>query len=64
MAKKTTTKIILPTPTEFIRYMAEIILLNQKNDDATSTEVTPIVTRAKALVGRRGLLIVSLEKEV
>jgi hypothetical protein len=64
MATQTTLKIILPTPTEFIRYMAEVILLNQKNDNDTSTQVTPLVTRAKALTEKRGLLIVSLTKEI
>ena len=64
MAKILNTKIVLPTPTEFIRYVSRILLFNQRAGRDTDTKLAPLVTRAKSLTSRSGLLLETSEKEL
>jgi len=56
-------RFVLPTPTEFIRHISRILLLNQKNDRDTETVMLPVVTRAKTLTEREGIIVSTSEKE-
>lgn len=63
MAIQITKKIVLPTPTEFLRYIASALLSNQKDQRDTTTTVAPRVSRALALVNRQGLIIATDQRE-
>jgi hypothetical protein len=63
MALLFTKKIILPTPTEFVRWISRAMLLNQKGQRDTSLTMAPRVTRAKSLVEKTGVLIADEQKD-
>lgn len=63
MAKITLKKIVLPIPTEFLRHVTEeFIEQTKKEEDLTATTI-PLVTRAKILVARKGIIITTFEEE-
>jgi len=61
MAEKKT--LVLATPVEFIRHMANVILQNAKGERETTVDIPPIITRAKQLEKRRGLFLDISDKE-
>lgn len=63
MAIVTTTKFVLPIPAEFIRHVTEAIILQTKNEEDLTSPTIPIVTRAKLLVAREGLITATFERE-
>ena len=60
---KTMKKIILPTPTEFIRHVNEIIFFRVLAGEEVDTALPPLVSRAKNLVNHEAVLLTSFEKE-
>ena len=63
MTTLTTKKIVLPIPSEFIRHVTDVIIQQTKNEEDVTTETIPIVTRAKSLVAKEGLIITTFERE-
>ena len=63
MAVITTLKTILPTPTEFVRWLSRAMLFNQRAQRDTSIVLTPRVSRALLLVNKTGLIIAQEEKD-
>lgn len=60
---RTVKRFVLPTPAEFIRHVARMLLLNHRDERDTDTEMMPIVTRAKTLTEKKGLIVATAEKE-
>ena len=63
MAVTSEEQLVLLNPTDFIRHVSNVILLNQKEDRETNSELPAIVSRAKNITGRKGLLIATFEKD-
>jgi hypothetical protein len=63
MATTSDQKLVLLNPTDFVRHVSTVIMLNQREDRDTSSELPSIVSRAKNISDRRGLLIAKFEKE-
>jgi hypothetical protein len=63
MATTTDDKLVLLNPTDFIRHVSNVIMLNQREGRDTASELPPIVTRAKNIADRKSLLIAKFEKE-
>jgi len=63
MATTTDKKLVLLNPTDFVRHVSNVIMLNQREDRDTKSELPSIVTRAKNIAGRKSLLIAEFVKE-
>jgi len=63
MATTSEKTLILLNPTDFVRHVSNVILLNQKEDRDTDSQLPAIVSRAKNIAGRSGLLIATFEKD-
>ena len=58
-----TKQIILPVPAEFIRHVTDVIIQQTKNEEDVTSSTIPLVTRAKILVEREGLIVTTFERE-
>lgn len=63
LAKLKLTELVLPTPTEFLRWVARVCLNYQKVQQDTVVSEPPRVTKAKLLVARKGLIVTSYTKD-
>lgn len=63
MVDKMKTRLVLPVVAEFLRFVTETLQLDTRAGQETETTMAPIVTRAKSLVSRRGLILAYIRTE-
>ena len=56
------TKYVLPNPVEFLRHIHQVIFLNHKTETDTESTLDPIVTRAKNLTTKKGVIATTYER--
>ena len=57
------TKFVLPNAVEFIRYVNDLMYLNHKKKNDTSTYIDPILTRAKNLTDKKSVVVTVFERK-
>lgn len=62
MAETTTQKIVLLNPTDFVRHVSDVILLNQKAERETTSTLPSIVSRAKSIANRTGFMLADFKR--
>lgn len=62
MTETNTQKLVLLNPTEFVRHVSEVVLLNQRAGRETKTTLPAIVSRAKLISERKGFLLADFKR--